>query len=68
MSFEYVRKYYGVPAKRGGRVKWQTAIGTRVGTLTRATCYVYVRFDDAPRRAVPLHPCEPGLQYCEEDG
>ena len=58
----YVRRYYGVPAKRGGRVAWDTSIGTREGTITRATAYVYVRYDDS-KHAVPLHPQEPGLRY-----
>jgi len=47
MSFDYIRRYYNVPAKRGGRVAWDTSSGTREGTITRATNYVYVRFDDA---------------------
>ena len=62
MSFDYIRRYYGVPAKRGGRVAWDTSNGTRAGTITRATNYVYVRFDDA-KHSVPLHPKENGLRY-----
>jgi hypothetical protein len=62
MSFDYIRRYYDVPAKRGGRVAWDTRDGTREGTITRATHYVYVRFDDA-KIAVPLHPEEIGLRY-----
>ncbi len=62
MSFDYIRRYYNVPAKRGGRVKWTTSKGVREGTITSATNYVYVRFDDA-KFPVPLHPCEDGLEY-----
>lgn len=63
MSMSYIRRYYGVPAKRGGRVEWHYRDGkVRLGTITRATAYVYVRFDDA-KRSVPLHPCEGGLCY-----
>lgn len=62
MSFEYIRNYYGVPAKRGGRVAWDTSKGTREGTITSATSYVHVRFDDA-KHPVPLHPKESGLRY-----
>lgn len=62
MSFEYIRRYYEVPAKRGGRVEWTTSKGVRTGTITSATNYVYVRFDDATH-AVPIHPQETGLRY-----
>ena len=62
MSFEYIRRYYNVPAKRAGRVAWDTSKGTREGTITSATSYVYVRFDDA-KYSVPLHPKETGLRY-----
>lgn len=65
MSFDYIRRYYGVPAKRGGRVAWDTSKGTREGTITRATNYVYVLFDDA-KFPIPLHPKEDGLRYLQE--
>ena len=50
MSMEYVRRYYGVPAKRGGRVQFFGA----QGTITSATHYLRVRMDDG--RRVLLHP------------
>ena len=62
MSFDYIRKYYGVPAKRGGRVAWDTKKGTRTGKIVSATAYVYILFDDA-KHQVPLHPKEAGLRY-----
>jgi len=62
MSMGYIRRYYGVPAKRGGRVAWKTSKGVRHGTITRATAYVYVRFD-GERQSVPLHPRGNGLEY-----
>ena len=62
MSMDYIRKYYGVPAKLGGRVAWDTSKGTRYGSITGATAYIYVRFDDA-KHPVPLHPMEEGLRY-----
>lgn len=65
MSFDYIRRYYGVPAKRGGRVAWDTSKGTREGTITAASNYVYIRFDDS-KFAVPLHPMETGLRYLED--
>jgi len=62
MSMGYIRRHYGVPAKRGGRVAWDTPKGTRTGTIVSATAYVYILFDDAKHR-VPLHPKEVGLRY-----
>jgi hypothetical protein len=65
MSFDYIRRYYGVPAKRGMRVAWSASGGTRLGTITKATHYVYVRFDGV-KHSVPLHPKEDGLQYLDD--
>ena len=62
MSLPYIRKYYEVPAKRGGRVAWDTSKGTRFGKITSATNYVYILFDDG-KYPVPLHPMEKGLRY-----
>jgi hypothetical protein len=62
MSFDYIRRYYGVPAKRGMRVAWDREDGTRLGTITKATNYIYVRFDGV-KHSVPLHPKENGLRY-----
>lgn len=50
---DYVREAYGVPAKRGGRV----TVDGRAGTITRATHYVWVRFDDA-KHSRPFHPSD----------
>lgn len=38
MSMEWVRKNYGVPAKRGGRVEYAGDIGSgkRLGTILRS--------------------------------
>lgn len=66
MSMSYIRRYYGVPAKRGGLVEWETSGGLRRGRIIRATNYIYVLFDGAPR-AVPLHPCERGLRYLPDE-
>lgn len=68
MSMDYVRRYYGVPAKKGGRVSLEvnrpTGLGpmTRLGTITSATHYILVRFDDVTF-SVPVHPKEDGLRY-----
>ena len=50
MTMQWIRDHYGVPAKRGGRVKF---FGTE-GTIISATHYLYVRMDDG--RKVLLHP------------
>ena len=63
----YIRRYYGVPAKRGGRVEWRQFCGAILpGVITRATAYVYIRFDGGPRWSVPLHPREAGLVYMDD--
>jgi hypothetical protein len=51
MSMDYVRRTHGVPAKRGLRV----TVDGRPGVITRATHYVYVRFD-GNRFSRPCHP------------
>jgi len=66
MSMDYVRRYYGVPAKVGGRVELDTNKGTRRGVITSASHYIYVRFDDC-KFAVPLHPQEDGLRYLDDE-
>lgn len=34
MSIDYIRRTYGVPAKRGGRVEYTHPEPTRMGTIT----------------------------------
>ena len=43
MTLQYVRDYYGVPAKRGGRVRFE---GQHEATILSATHHLHVRFDD----------------------
>lgn len=56
-----IRRYYGVPAKRGGRVRLGPGFvrdGGREGTITgaqRGTMHVRVRLD-GERHARPYHP------------
>lgn len=62
MSMEWIRRNYGVPAKRGGRVRflgyvaWPESLPapTCEGTITSASHYLRVRMDDG--RRVLLHP------------
>lgn len=65
MSFEYIRRCYGVPARRGGRIEWTTKSGTKSGTITGATHYLNVRFDGT-NHSVPIHPKEEGLRYLDD--
>lgn len=62
MSFEYIRGYYKVPARRGGKVEYATKDVVKVGTITGADQYVYVRFDGV-KHSVPIHPTDPDLKY-----
>jgi hypothetical protein len=52
LSFEYVRRYYHVPAKRGGRVLFR-------GKPARITSgnghYIRIRMD-GERRSIIVHP------------
>lgn len=65
-SFDYIREHYGVPAKRGGRVILDTDEGPRAGSITSASNYVHVRFDDS-RHSVPVHPTDERLRYLPAD-
>jgi len=52
MSMDYVRKRYGVPAKRGKRV----TVDGKSGRITSAKGgYILVRFDGMPI-SIPCHP------------
>ncbi len=57
MSFDYIRRYYRVPAKRLGRVR----VGGQLGTITRATHYVWIRLDGM-KFSRPYHPTD-GIEY-----
>ena len=54
MSFEYIRKYYDVPAEKGRRVE----IDGKPGIIVKAIdCYIGVLMDDEkPNFILPYHP------------
>lgn len=52
MAFDYIRRHYKVPAKKGGRVLFQGRPGVIVGSYQ---CYIKVRLD-GERRAGVYHP------------
>ena len=57
MSMDYIRRTYGVPARRGGRIKFRPCQGLeKEGFVVAASGqYIRVRFADM-RRTVLLHP------------
>ena len=57
-SFAYIRRYYGVPAKRGGRVRiWTGEEGTIIWTYQSN---LKIRLDDGT--PMVIHPAF-GLEY-----
>ena len=58
IPYEYVKKYYGVPADPGRRVKMAGHRPTETGVIVRKKSYdqyVHVRFD-GQTFSVPVHP------------
>ena len=60
MSMAYVRRYYGVPARRGARVTYNG----RPGRITSADHRIRVRFDGDNFSSI-IHPTEEGLIYLD---
>ena len=56
MSMEWVRKNYGVPAKRGGRVEYTGRGKRELGTIRWARgSYLMIQIDGV-KHARPFHP------------
>lgn len=56
MSFEYIRKTYNVPAKRGARVRYTGCGQNDLGTIKSASGgHVMVKLDNA-KHPQPFHP------------
>jgi hypothetical protein len=56
MSVEYVRKAYGVPARRGGRVEYTGDCKTELGTIRSASGgHLNMRLDGV-KHTIPFHP------------
>jgi hypothetical protein len=62
VSTDYVRHYYKVPARLGGRVIWRG----KAGMIISADHRIYVKFDDRDH-SVPLHPRDDDLVYLDSD-
>ncbi|QMV00126.1 hypothetical protein GHV40_00870 [Devosia sp. D6-9] len=56
MGIAWVRKYYGVPAKRGGRVEYTGEGHSEFGTIAGARgAHLSIRLDGW-KFALPFHP------------
>ncbi len=56
MSMQWVRSHYGVPAKRGGRVRYTGDRDPQLGTIT-GTRHGSLRIRlDGERHSMPFHP------------
>jgi hypothetical protein len=66
MGIAWIRKSYGVPAYRGGRVEYTGGKGSVFGTIAGANGqYLSVRFDGRKRPAI-LHPTW-NVRYLDKD-
>lgn len=61
MSMEYVRRHYGVPAKRGGRVRFAVDGKYMYGTITSATHCVIIAPDVDQKSRMMFYPTD--LEY-----
>ena len=56
MSMQYIRKYYGVPAKRGGRIVYTGGYLPREGTIVGSIgAHLKLRLD-GDNKASAFHP------------
>jgi hypothetical protein len=51
---DYIRRYYGVPAKRGGRIKFQGKPGV-ITSAGRGDARLNIRLD-GDKHTLPVHP------------
>lgn len=67
MSFDYIRKYYGVMPKRGGRVKYTGSGREEYGTIVSASgSHLNIRLDGI-KHTMPFHPTWK-LEYLDSQG
>jgi hypothetical protein len=56
MSMDYIRSYYDVPAKQGGRVRYSGGRHSMDGTITGAQgAHLMIRLD-GQQHSMPYHP------------
>ena len=59
MSMEYIRKYYGVPAKRGGKVKIiNQKVGVQFAGIITGSKDAYLRISINRQRSGLYHPTD----------
>lgn len=57
MSFEYIRRTYGVPAERGHRVEYAGGDEVRRGTIVDENgAHIFIHFDGDETDTGPFHP------------
>ena len=61
-SIEYIRKYYNVPAKVGGRIKYKGKCGTIIGATG---AYLKIRLD-GEKKSLCYHPTWE-IEYLNEE-
>ncbi len=64
MTMQYIRDYYSVPAKRGGKVIYTGSIEPKTGIITSAKGAKLMIRMDGLKHARPYHPTWE-LQYVE---
>jgi len=60
--YDYVRRYYGVPAYVGVRVRVREREGVLVQGKGHADQYLHIHFDGDARVSGPYHPTD-GIEY-----
>lgn len=60
--YDYVRRYYGVPAYVGMRVRVREREGVLVQGRGRSDQYLHIRFDGEDKTSGPYHPTD-GITY-----
>lgn len=56
MTIAWIRDYYRVPAKRGGRVEYTGAGAPKLGTIKSASGPHLMILLDGSKHAMPFHP------------
>ena len=66
-TLEYIRKHYGVPARRGQRVVYRQKDLEKAGVITSGSssgAYINIRFDGEKKPTGPFHPTD-GIEYVQ---
>lgn len=59
MSMEYIRRTYGVPAKRGGRVVYNAqGVQLHLTIISSRGAYLFLRNEETGARSGPYHPTD----------